>query len=133
MSPYFTQIVDLVGRKSLSPLQKCTTAIRMLAYRTSADQLDEVLKIATSTCWETLGKFAEGVIEVFGAEYLRPPRSDELEQILKENEDRGHGSIDCCHWPWKNCPKGWTGQFTSGKEGFPTMILEAVASKNLHI
>jgi hypothetical protein len=53
----------------------------MLAYRTSADQLDEVLKIATSTCLETLGKFAEGVIEVFGAEYLRPPRSDELESI----------------------------------------------------
>jgi hypothetical protein len=109
----------------------------MLAYGTSADQLDEVLKIAASTCLDILGKFAEGIIEVFGDEYLRPPRSDELEQILKENEDRGFpgctGSLDCCHWPWKNCPKGWAGQFTSGKEGVPTMILEAVASKNLRI
>jgi hypothetical protein len=57
-SPYFTQRVDAVGRKGLSPLQKCTTAIRMLAYGTSADQLDEVLKIAASTCLEILGKFA---------------------------------------------------------------------------
>jgi hypothetical protein len=44
----------------------------MLAYGTLADQLDEVLKVAPSTCLEILGKFVEGVIEVFGAEYLRP-------------------------------------------------------------
>jgi hypothetical protein len=45
----------------------------MLAYGTSVDQLDEVLKIAASTCLEILGaastcleilgKIAEGVIE----------------------------------------------------------------------
>lgn len=74
-SPYFTQRPDATGRSGLSPLQKCTAAIRMLAYGTSADQLDEVLKIAASTCLEILGKFAEGVIENFGEEYLRPPRS----------------------------------------------------------
>jgi hypothetical protein len=67
-----TQTVDAVGRQSLSPLQTCTTAIRMIAYGTSADQLDEVLKIAANTCLEILGKFAEVVIEVFGGEYLRP-------------------------------------------------------------
>jgi hypothetical protein len=44
----------------------------MIAYGTSADQLDEVLKIAANTCLEILGKFAEVVIEVFGGEYLRP-------------------------------------------------------------
>jgi hypothetical protein len=53
----------------------------MLAYGTSADQLDEVLKIAASTCLEILRKFAEELIEKFGEEYLRPPRSDELEKI----------------------------------------------------
>jgi hypothetical protein len=112
-SPYFTQRVDAVGRKSLSQLQKFTTTIRILAYGTSANQLDEVLKIVASTCLKILGKFTKGVIEVFGAEYLWPPRSNELEQILKENEARGFPrcmrSIDCYHWPWKNCPKGWTG------------------------
>jgi hypothetical protein len=55
----------------------------MLAYKTSADQLDEVLKIAASTCLDILGKLTEGVIEVFGGECLRPPRPDELEQIIK--------------------------------------------------
>jgi hypothetical protein len=53
----------------------------MLTYGTSTDQLDEVLKIAASTCLEILRKFAEELIEKFGEEYLRPPRSDELEKI----------------------------------------------------
>jgi hypothetical protein len=68
-SPYFQQRLDATGRQGLSPLQKCTAAIRMLAYGTSADQLDEVLKIGESTTLECLGKFSEGIIECFGPEY----------------------------------------------------------------
>jgi hypothetical protein len=136
-SSYFTQRADVTGKDGHSPLQKCTAAIRMLAYGSSADQLDEVLKIGTSTALECLGNFAKGVIECFGPEYLRPPRSDELENILQQNESRGFpgmiGSIDCMHWAWKNCPKGWAGMFTRGDKGVPTMILEAVASRDLRI
>jgi hypothetical protein len=33
------------------------------------------------------------------------------------------------HVGWKNCPTAWAGQFT-GKEKEPTIILEAVATKN---
>jgi hypothetical protein len=95
----------------------------MLAYGSPADQLDEVLKIAASTTLECLGKFAKGVIECFGPEYLRPPTAEELEKILLDNEARGFpghaGSVDCMHWPWHNCPKGWSGQFTSGLVSLP--------------
>jgi hypothetical protein len=109
----------------------------MLAYGSPADQLDEVLKIAASIALECLGKFAKGVIECFGPEYLRPPTAEELEKILQENEAHGFpghaGSVDCMHWPWHNCPKGWAGQFTSGNKKFPTMILEAVATRDLRI
>ena len=42
------------------------------------------------------------------------------------------GSLDCTDWEWKNCPTGWAGQFT-GKEGSPTVILEAVATADLWI
>jgi hypothetical protein len=55
---------------------------------------------------------------------------------LQENEQRGFpgciGSIDGMHWAWKNCPSGWAGQY-KGKEKKPTIVLEAVASKNLRI
>ena len=43
------------------------------------------------------------------------------------------GSIDCMHWAWKNCPKGWAGMFTRGDKDVPTMILEAVATRDLRI
>jgi hypothetical protein len=37
------------------------------------------------------------------------------------------------HWRWKNCPTTWKGQYTIGRYGFPTIILEVVASHDLHI
>jgi hypothetical protein len=48
-SPYFTYMADCSGRIGLSPLQKCTAAMHMLAYGTPADALDEYLKIGKST------------------------------------------------------------------------------------
>lgn len=36
------------------------------------------------------------------------------------------------HWGWKNCPTAWTGQF-KGKEKGPTIVLEAVATKDAWI
>jgi hypothetical protein len=111
--------------------------MRMLAYGTPADALDEYLKIGKSTALVCLDKFARGVIEVFGGEYLRRPTREDLEHILQVNESRGFpgmlGSIDCMHWRWEKCPLAWRGQFTRGDYGVPTIILEAVASKDLHI
>ncbi|XP_042758223.1 uncharacterized protein LOC122194438 [Lactuca sativa] len=40
---YFQQRPDATGRQGLSPLQKCTGAMRVLAYGTSADAHDEYL------------------------------------------------------------------------------------------
>jgi hypothetical protein len=136
-SPFFILREDCVGRIGLSPLQKCVAAKRMLAYGTPADALDEYLKIGKSTALECLEKFAQGIIEVFGGKYMRRPTGEDLEHILQVNEARGFpgmlGSIDCMHWRWEKCPLSWRGQFTRGDYGVPTMILEAVASKDLHI
>jgi hypothetical protein len=135
-SSYFTQRVDCTGRLGFSPLQKCTAAIRMLAYDTVADMLDEYLKIAESAALECLEKFVQGVIEVFGAKYLRRPTAEDIERLLQVGESRGFpgnlGSLECMHWRWDNCPTAWKGQYT-GRYGFPTIILEAVASYDLHI
>jgi hypothetical protein len=49
---------------------KCIAAMHMLAYGTPADALDEYLKIGRYTALHCLDKFANGVIEVFGGEYL---------------------------------------------------------------
>jgi hypothetical protein len=54
----------------------------MLAYGTPADALDEYLKIGKCITLECLDKFAWGVIEVYGGEYLRRPTREDLERIL---------------------------------------------------
>jgi hypothetical protein len=136
-SPEFTQRKDALDRDGLSPLQKCTSAIRQLAYGTPADALDEYLKIAESTSVKCLKMFVQGVIHKFGDEYLRRPNVDDVQRLLDIGESRGFpgmlGSLDCMHWRWEKCPKSWTGQFTSGYKGAPTLILEAVASQDLWI
>ncbi|CAN6272488.1 unnamed protein product [Urochloa humidicola] len=81
--------------------------------------------------------FAQGVIAVFSGEYLRAPTVEEVERLLQENESCGFpgmlGSIDCMRWRWKNCPVAWRGQYTRGDYKVLTIMLEAVASKDLRI
>ncbi|XP_021734892.1 uncharacterized protein LOC110701567 [Chenopodium quinoa] len=48
---YFKQRYDAVGRKGLSPLQKCTAAMRMLAYGVSGDAIDDYVRISGNTIW----------------------------------------------------------------------------------
>ncbi|XP_002449057.2 putative nuclease HARBI1 [Sorghum bicolor] len=136
-SEYFTQRVDAVNRQGLSPLQKCTAAIRQLATGSAADQLDDYLKIGETTAMEALKNFVKGVREIFGERYLRRPTMEDTERLLKLGERRGFpgmfGSIDCMHWQWERCPVAWKGQFTRGDQKVPTLILEAVASHDLWI
>ncbi|KAL3629716.1 hypothetical protein CASFOL_026938 [Castilleja foliolosa] len=134
---YFTQRRNNAGMLGLSPIQKCTAALRMLAYGVAADACDEYVKIGESTAVECTQRFCEGVIAMFQDEYLRRPNVQDLERLLEVGKERGFpgmiGSIDCMHWQWKNCPKAWQGQFTSGHKGTTTVILEAVASYDLWI
>jgi len=136
-SDYFTQRVDAVNRQGLSPLQKCTAAIRQLATGSSVDELDEYLKIGETTAMEAMKNFVKGVRDVFGERYLRRPTMEDTECLLKLGERRGFpgmfGSIDCMHWQWERCPNAWKGQFTRGDQKVPTLILEAVASRDLWI
>ena len=132
--PYFQHRRDAVGRYGLSPLQKCTAAIRMLAYGCAGDMVDEYLRMGETTALLCLEKFTEGIINLYGEEYLRRPTPEDLQRLLDIGEVRGFpgmiGSIDCMHWEWKNCPHSWKGQYCRGS-GKPTIVLEAVASQDL--
>ncbi|CAK8562180.1 unnamed protein product [Lathyrus sativus] len=134
---YFRMMVDATGRASLSPLQKCTVVIRMLAYGTSADSVDDYLRIGETTTLKCVDKFTRGVINIFGAQYLRRPNAEDIERLMQMGEARGFpgmlGSIDCMHWEWKNCPVALKGQYVRGDHGKPTVMLEAVASQDLWI
>jgi hypothetical protein len=65
-NPFFTLRFDATNRLGLSPIQKCTAAIRQLANGSPADQLDEYIKICESTAVKCSKLFVKGVNEVFG-------------------------------------------------------------------
>ena len=134
--PFFQQRRDATGRFGLSALQKCTAAIRMLAYGSTADTVDEYLRLGETTALSCLHNFTDGIIQLFGDDYLRRPTLEDLQRLLDIGEKRGFpgmvGSIDCMHWEWKNCPTAWKGQYARG-HGKPTIVLEAVASQDLWI
>ena len=133
---FFRQKRDGLGRLGLSALQKCTAAIRVLAYGTAADAVDEYLRLGETTTRSCVENFVEGILYFFGDEYLRKPTPADLQRLLDVGEYRGFpgmiGSIDCMHWEWKNCPTAWKGQYSRGS-GKPTIVLEAVASYDLWI
>ncbi|CAN6879046.1 unnamed protein product [Brassica oleracea] len=133
---FFQPKKDALGRVSLSPLQKCTSAIRILAYGNAADAVDEYLRLGATTARSCLEHFVDGIISLFGEEYLRRPTPADLQRLLDIGEYRGFrgmiGSIDYMYWEWKNCPTAWKGQYTRGS-GKPTIVLEPVASYDLWI
>ncbi|XP_025625686.1 uncharacterized protein [Arachis hypogaea] len=87
--PYFQQRIDAAGRRGLSPLQKCTAAIWMLAYGVAADAVDDYVCIDESTTIKCLEKFVEVVISAFEDEYLRKPNPNDVRRLLQMAEGRG--------------------------------------------
>ena len=128
---YFEQRRNATGRFGASTFQKCTAALRVLAYGSSPDSLDEYIRLGETTIRKTFKHFCRAVIGRFGSEYLRSPTKQDIERLMAENAARGLPgmllSLDCMHWPWKNCPIAWKGQF-QGRKDTPSIILEAAAS-----
>ena len=135
---YFRDTYDASNRKSFTPIQKCTSAIRQLASGNPPDEFDEYLGMSARTSRECLEYFCNMIILLYGKEFLRAPTSHDI-AILYEAHEEKHGipgmigSIDCTHWDWRNCPTSLRGQFHRGDHQYPTMILEAVASNDLWI
>ncbi|XP_035831971.1 uncharacterized protein LOC118481009 [Helianthus annuus] len=58
LDPFFTQRPDARNYEGFTTLQKCTAAIRQLAYGTVADALDKYLQMSARTSRECLYRFA---------------------------------------------------------------------------
>ena len=133
---FFTQRCDCTGKRGFTAQQKITAALRLLAYGSAADSLDEFLRMSETTALDCQDHFSEGIVELYAEEYLRSPTEEDMKQVLSRAERLGFpgmmSSIDCCKWEWKICPVALQGQF-QGKEGVPTITLEAIADVRLWI
>ncbi|XP_010692518.2 uncharacterized protein LOC104905625 [Beta vulgaris subsp. vulgaris] len=95
--------------------------IETLTAWVAADSLDEYVRISESTVRIALMKFTKGVITKFGAEYLRRSTPDDLARLLRfGHHEGGHHEIS------------GHGQY-QGRAGVATLVLEAVADRDLWI
>nr|GEV93774.1 hypothetical protein [Tanacetum cinerariifolium] len=81
---------DAVGKAGISALVKYTSAIRQLAYAAAPDSLDEYLQIGEKISRDCLMHFCNGVIELYGEEYLRMPTQTDVEKLYAFHENK-HG------------------------------------------
>ena len=125
---YFVQRRNAANTVGLSDEQKMTVALRMLAYGMSADSIDEYVIIGESTTIECVKRFCQGVVEIFGPEYLKSPNAVDISRLLRKANQCGFpetlGSLDCMHWAWKNCSATYHGMYT-GHVHRPTIVLDA--------
>ncbi|XP_068304282.1 uncharacterized protein, partial [Pyrus communis] len=89
VNPYFRQKLDRVDRPGFSPHQKVTVALRMMAYGSPADSMDETHGMSESTCLDTLQQFCDTIVQVHKDEYLREPNQEDLNRLLRKAEYRG--------------------------------------------
>ncbi|XP_021715948.1 uncharacterized protein LOC110683846 [Chenopodium quinoa] len=83
---FFQQRPDATGRLGATTLQKCTAAIRLLAYCGADDSVDDYLRISASLARDCLQHFVEGVVSYFNDEYLRRPNEEDLVRLLRDGE-----------------------------------------------
>ncbi|BFG37746.1 hypothetical protein CerSpe_240200 [Prunus speciosa] len=86
---YFVQKKNAVGNLGLLLEQKFTAVIRMLAYGSSADQVDEIVHMRKSTILETLVRFCDAVETLYTRDYLRRLTPKDLQRLLQKVEIRG--------------------------------------------
>ncbi|XP_022013836.2 uncharacterized protein LOC110913302 [Helianthus annuus] len=99
LDPFFTQRPDAQNYEGFTTLQKCTAAIRQLAYGTVADALDEYLQMSARTTRECLYRFCHNVVKLYSKNYLRKPNAYDVQQLYQAHEARHRfpgmlGSID---------------------------------------
>ncbi|XP_021974678.1 uncharacterized protein LOC110869764 [Helianthus annuus] len=97
MNPlFFTQRESASRKVGFSGIQKCTAAIRQLAYGTGSDAWDEYLRMSSRMCRDSLENLCEGVIFLYGRQYLRMPTAADV-PLLYEAHQRIHGFPGMLH------------------------------------
>ncbi|GJS75779.1 ALP1-like protein [Tanacetum coccineum] len=104
-SAYFQSNPDYTGREGISPLIKCTSAIRQLTYDVNASFLDEYMQISERLSRTTVDHFCQAVMEIYGPEYFRKPTVTNVEKLYRHHAEKHRfpgmlGSLDCTDWEW---------------------------------
>ena len=131
---FFTASTNKVtGDPCIYPEAKILMALKVLAYGVSPSAFMDYFQMSDQTGRKCLKLFCQIVANnpQLRQNYLRLMTKSDAMRVshmhFVEFGVRGCiGAIDCMHIFWKNCPVAWQGQY-QGKDGSPSIILEAVA------
>jgi Plant transposon protein len=137
---FFTETTNkITGEKGIYPEVKVLMALKVLAFGVSPVAFMDYFQMSDTSGRRCLRIFCSVISNhpVLRQKYLREMSKSDAMRVSSMHQSefgvRGCiGCLDCMHVYWKNCPVAWKGQY-EGKEGSPTIILEAVADYSLWI
>lgn len=134
---FWTTTFDRKRQPSICPKVKFLAAQKRLCYGISFSGFQDYFQMGESTARLCVSHLARGIVECpeISDVYLHSlTKQDARNVVAMHKEQHGIdgmlGSLDVMKVPWGNCPTAWKGQF-EGKEGHPTIGLEAVVDYNL--
>ncbi|MBW0529146.1 hypothetical protein O181_068861 [Austropuccinia psidii MF-1] len=86
---YLNQRSNAAGKIGLTGLQKITSEMQQLSYGTSADHINEYVRISETTSLKSLHLFCQELIEASETTYLRYPTEQEVQHLMEMGEKRG--------------------------------------------
>ncbi|CAH9085483.1 unnamed protein product [Cuscuta epithymum] len=99
---YFHQRRIAIDILRLSALQKITVVFRILSYGVTAYATNEYVKLGESTSIESMKRFCQSIVEIYGERYLRRSNDNDIARLLDIGKQCGFsvmlGSLDCTHW-----------------------------------
>lgn len=91
---YLKQSKNAAGLLGFKAHQKCTAALRLIGYGVCGDFVDEDLRLTNGrvhSC-RCVEQFAQGVVECFSDEYIRPSNMEETKILLQRGEMLAYGA-----------------------------------------
>jgi hypothetical protein len=119
-------------------MERSYMALKYLAYGCSINTFWDYFQMRESTAMKCVKMFIKDMCNSsFWKKYfnvMTPADAKRVEEYHKEVHGvHGMiGSLDCSHFVWGNCPVAHHGQF-QGKEGKPTLVVEAMVDHTLYV
>ena len=129
--PFYTNITNILGSKGASMVARLLLPLKSIAYGVPSHCFRDYFQMSKSFARQCCLEFDSTIKNIYEKEYLRCPTAEDVVAITNLHK-AVHGifgllgALDCMHCDWKNCPMAWQGSF-KGKEGEPTIVLEAMA------
>jgi Plant transposon protein len=140
-SDFFTRLQrnKCTGKEGIRPEAKVLIALKQLAFGVSGIAFADYFQMSDTTarkCMKDLCRIIATSTELRD-KYLRSPMRADARRLSAMHEAEFGvagciGCLDCMHVYWRTCPTAWQGQY-EGKEGSPSIVLEAVADYQCRI